>query len=268
MVALPRPSSSRPGLVAPAQIRRAHRLDHAWLGEVGTRAFAHLGDYHEVLPAWLAQANVAAWIDDPTPRRGFTMIAFYRDDRSGAQVADLLAITVEPPWRGHGLGASAPAPRDRGGAGGGLGRPAARAAPVRRRGQLRGPRPCTCGPASSRSSRTSGATPPGSARCGWRCRCDERSADHSAATPAAQAVAGGVLGADRAAIVEEPGHAQPRRHRDDVGGGGRCRRPDPTAGVVTPWLVRGSTKWWWKWWRRRPPAVAADAGVGCARGGA
>ncbi|MBP8811374.1 MAG: GNAT family N-acetyltransferase [Kofleriaceae bacterium] len=104
MVALPRPSSSRPGLVAPAQIRRAHRLDHAWLGEVGTRAFAHLGDYHEVLPAWLAQANVAAWIDDPTPRRGFTMIAFYRDDRSGAQVADLLAITVEPPWRGHGLG--------------------------------------------------------------------------------------------------------------------------------------------------------------------
>lgn len=94
---------SRPG-VASSRIRRASALDHGWVTEVGAAAFAHLGDYREVLPAWLAQPNVATWVDDPAPRRGFTMIAFYRDERSTAQVADLLAITVEPAWRGHGLG--------------------------------------------------------------------------------------------------------------------------------------------------------------------
>lgn len=98
MVALSRP------VVAPAQIRRANPLDHAWIAELGARAFADLGDYHEVLPAWLRQPNVAAWVDDPTPRRGFTMIAFYRDDLTGERVADLLAITVAPAWRGRGLG--------------------------------------------------------------------------------------------------------------------------------------------------------------------
>ena len=90
--------------IAPPTIRRATPLDHAWIIDLGSRAFADLGDYREVLPAWLRQANDAAWIDDPGPRRGFTMLAFYRDDFSGDHVADLLAISVEPVWRRHGLG--------------------------------------------------------------------------------------------------------------------------------------------------------------------
>ena len=57
-----------------------------------------------MLPAWLAQPNVATWIDDPSPRRGFAMMAFYRDEFAGEQVADLLALTVEPIWRRYGLG--------------------------------------------------------------------------------------------------------------------------------------------------------------------
>lgn len=90
--------------IAPPTIRRATPLDHAWVIDLGIRAFADLGDYREVLPAWLRQPNVAAWIDDPVPRRGFTMLAFYKDDVTGDHVADLLAISVEPVWRRHGLG--------------------------------------------------------------------------------------------------------------------------------------------------------------------
>jgi ribosomal protein S18 acetylase RimI-like enzyme len=93
----------RPSITAPV-IRRATRSDFPWLVDLGMRAFADLGDYRDVLPAWLAQPNVVSWIDDPTPRRGFVMMAFYRDDTCGDQVADLLAISVEPVWRRHGLG--------------------------------------------------------------------------------------------------------------------------------------------------------------------
>ncbi|MBK9033829.1 MAG: GNAT family N-acetyltransferase [Myxococcales bacterium] len=32
------------------------------------------------------------------------MLAFYRDEATGEHVADLLAISVEPVWRRHGLG--------------------------------------------------------------------------------------------------------------------------------------------------------------------
>jgi ribosomal protein S18 acetylase RimI-like enzyme len=85
-------------------IRRAVVSDHLWITALGVRAFANLGDYHEVLPSWLRQPNVVAWVDDPSPRRGFTMMAFYRDDLCGHHVADLLAITIDPPWRGLGLG--------------------------------------------------------------------------------------------------------------------------------------------------------------------
>ncbi|MEZ4400626.1 MAG: N-acetyltransferase [Kofleriaceae bacterium] len=91
-------------IIPPPAIRRASALDHAWMIELGAAAFADLGDYREVLPAWLRQPNVAAYVDDPAPRRGFTLVAFYRDDHTAEHVADLLAITVEPAWRGHGLG--------------------------------------------------------------------------------------------------------------------------------------------------------------------
>lgn len=98
------PHGARQPVIRAPEIRRATPLDNDWLIDLGVRAFADLGDYREVLPAWLKQPNVASWIDDPNPRRGFTMLAFYRDDTTGDHVADLLAISVEPAWRGHGLG--------------------------------------------------------------------------------------------------------------------------------------------------------------------
>jgi ribosomal protein S18 acetylase RimI-like enzyme len=86
--------------------------------ELGARAFADLGDYRDILGAWLAQDNVSAWIAEPDgERRGFTVIGFFGGrDAAGVggrdaavvggedNVADLLAIAVEPGWQSRGLG--------------------------------------------------------------------------------------------------------------------------------------------------------------------
>lgn len=96
---------------ATAVIRRATPLDLAWIVELGARAFADLGDYRDILPAWLAQDNVSAWIaDDDGERRGFTVVGFFADDAvaedaaDDGNVADLLALAVEPAWQQRGLG--------------------------------------------------------------------------------------------------------------------------------------------------------------------
>ncbi len=76
--------------------------DLAWIVELGARAFADLGDYRDILGAWLTQDNVSAWIAEPDgERRGFTVIGFFGGDDN---VADLLAIAVEPAWQSRGLG--------------------------------------------------------------------------------------------------------------------------------------------------------------------
>ncbi len=85
-------------------IRRATPLDRSWLVDLGARAFAVLGDYRDILPAWLAQDNVTAWVDELAgQRRGFTVVGFFHGDE-GENVADLLAIAVEPAWQSRGLG--------------------------------------------------------------------------------------------------------------------------------------------------------------------
>ena len=97
------PKSAELG-VAAAVIRRATPLDLSWIVEVGARAFADLGDYRDILPAWLAQENVSAWVaDDDGERRGFTVVGFFSDVTDG-NVADLLALAVEPAWQKRGLG--------------------------------------------------------------------------------------------------------------------------------------------------------------------
>jgi ribosomal protein S18 acetylase RimI-like enzyme len=105
------PRSDDVGRGAAAVIRRATPLDLAWIVELGARAFADLGDYRDILPAWLAQENVSAWVaDDDGERRGFTVVGFFVGDAvAGADVADgnvadLLALAVEPAWQQRGLG--------------------------------------------------------------------------------------------------------------------------------------------------------------------
>ncbi|KAB2889865.1 MAG: GNAT family N-acetyltransferase [Kofleriaceae bacterium] len=64
------------------------------------------------MPAWLEQDNVSAWVaEHGGDRRGFTVVGIFVGDAvvpGGApadeNVADLLALAVEPTWQSRGLG--------------------------------------------------------------------------------------------------------------------------------------------------------------------
>lgn len=93
-------------------IRRAEVADHPWIVATGAEAYADLGDYTRILPSWLDQPGVLAWIDhDMTGRgRGFAMLGFYMEDPTGQGsgptqvVADLLALAVLPSQQRRGIG--------------------------------------------------------------------------------------------------------------------------------------------------------------------
>jgi ribosomal protein S18 acetylase RimI-like enzyme len=92
-------------------IRRAEVQDYPWIVATGAEAYRELGDYTRILPSWLEQPGVLAWIDhDGTGRgRGFAMLGFYMEDVTGGRgpqqvVADLLALAVLPIYQRHGIG--------------------------------------------------------------------------------------------------------------------------------------------------------------------
>jgi ribosomal protein S18 acetylase RimI-like enzyme len=93
-------------------IRRAELADHPWIIATGAEAYQDLGDYTRILPSWLEQPGVLAWIDyDVQGRgRGFAMLGFYLDDpvvSSGGPsqvIADLLALAVLPSFQNRGVG--------------------------------------------------------------------------------------------------------------------------------------------------------------------
>ena len=91
-------------------IRRAEVQDHPWIVATGAEAYAELGDYTRILPSWLEQPGVLAWIDhDMQGRgRGFAMLGFYTEDsnKTGQPVviADLLALAVLPTHQRKGIG--------------------------------------------------------------------------------------------------------------------------------------------------------------------
>jgi ribosomal protein S18 acetylase RimI-like enzyme len=98
-------------------IRRAEVADHPWIIATGAEAYRDLGDYTRILPSWLEQPGVLAWIDHDIQGRGrgFAMLGFYLDDgaRSTAPqtpdkatpvVADLLALAVLPGFQNKGIG--------------------------------------------------------------------------------------------------------------------------------------------------------------------
>ena len=90
-------------------IRRAEVQDYPWIVATGAEAYRDLGDYTRILPSWLEQPGVLAWIDhDSHDRgRGFAMLGFYTDDATSKEVvADLLALAVLPAFQRHGIGST------------------------------------------------------------------------------------------------------------------------------------------------------------------
>jgi ribosomal protein S18 acetylase RimI-like enzyme len=93
-------------------IRRAEVADHPWIIATGAEAYRDLGDYTRILPSWLEQPGVLAWIDQDVQGRGrgFAMLGFYMEDASvsgaasGQVVADLLALAVLPTQQRRGIG--------------------------------------------------------------------------------------------------------------------------------------------------------------------
>jgi ribosomal protein S18 acetylase RimI-like enzyme len=92
-------------------IRRAEVQDHPWIVATGAEAYADLGDYTRILPSWLEQPGVLAWIDhDMQGRgRGFAMLGFYTEEGPGGGgpqqvIADLLALAVLPAFQKKGIG--------------------------------------------------------------------------------------------------------------------------------------------------------------------
>lgn len=94
-------------------IRRAEVSDHPWIIATGAEAYADLGDYTRILPSWLDQPGVLAWIDHDVQGRGrgFAMLGFYMEDPSGMAnlanqrvIADLLALAVLPSQQRRGIG--------------------------------------------------------------------------------------------------------------------------------------------------------------------
>lgn len=93
-------------------IRRAEVQDYPWIVTCGAEAYRELGDYTRILPSWLEQPGVLAWIDhDAQGRgRGFAMLGFYMEEsasgRAGMRqvIADLLALAVLPAFQRRGIG--------------------------------------------------------------------------------------------------------------------------------------------------------------------
>ena len=89
-------------------IRRAEVADHPWIIATGAEAYRDLGDYTRILPSWLEQPGVLAWIDHDAHGRGraFAMLGFYMEapNPNAEVVADLLALAVLPAFQRRGIG--------------------------------------------------------------------------------------------------------------------------------------------------------------------
>jgi ribosomal protein S18 acetylase RimI-like enzyme len=89
-------------------IRRATPADYPWMVATGALVYQDLGNYDQILPSWLAQPGVLAWIDDDAAgqARGFALLGFYMEPHGRVQVpvADLLAIAVAPAHQRLGIG--------------------------------------------------------------------------------------------------------------------------------------------------------------------
>lgn len=94
-------------LLQQGSVRRAGVADYPWIVATGAVAYRELGDYARILPTWLDQPGMLAWIEQDWrgQGRGFAMLGFYTESKSPAViVADLLALAVLPSCQRNGIG--------------------------------------------------------------------------------------------------------------------------------------------------------------------
>ncbi len=80
--------------------------DEAFVVQLASRAFRFYGTYDAFVRDWLHDSRVTTWIaEDSGARAGFFMVTIYPDpERETVQVADLVAIAVEPDRQSGGIG--------------------------------------------------------------------------------------------------------------------------------------------------------------------
>lgn len=85
---------------------RAHREDEAFVLALGEKTFLAYGSYDRYLADWFHHDDVITYIAERHGRPvGFYMLTCYRDSEgSSKQVADLVAIAVEPGEQSRGIG--------------------------------------------------------------------------------------------------------------------------------------------------------------------
>lgn len=90
----------------PIVLRPASTADRGFVRDLSAEAFRAFGDYRDLLPRWLSEPGVLAFIAlEDGERRGFAMLGFYfGDDEQTWCYADLLAIAVHPAHRHRGFG--------------------------------------------------------------------------------------------------------------------------------------------------------------------
>lgn len=87
-------------------LRRARPEDAAFLADLAGEAFAAYGDYRPEVAAWAAHPDVEVTLaeHDGAPA-GAALLLFLRPGEApDTKVADLLALAVAAPLRGHGIG--------------------------------------------------------------------------------------------------------------------------------------------------------------------
>ena len=90
----------------PIVLRPASTADRGFVRDLSAEAFRAFGDYRELLPRWLSEPGVLAFVAlEDGERRGFVMLGFYFGDEARSWCyADLLALAVHPGYRHRGFG--------------------------------------------------------------------------------------------------------------------------------------------------------------------
>jgi ribosomal protein S18 acetylase RimI-like enzyme len=87
------------GKIVDLAIRDGKSSDRDFVAELARRVFSEYGDYEDILPSCLGDARFHTLIGECEQRSvGFCMLSI------GDGVGEVVAVAVDPPWQGRGIG--------------------------------------------------------------------------------------------------------------------------------------------------------------------